>query len=131
MLTLVEDYKLRKYLLETLSGAGVPKVEIERDAKRVRINIHCAKPGMVIGKQGAEIEKLRALCAKKLGKELNEVYINIVEIKQPDLNATLVAQYYKIQKSWGTNALCQSAGVFLNLGGTADKKIRPKLQLAV
>ena len=74
--TLVEDYKLRKYLLETLSGAGVPKVEIERDAKRVRINIHCAKPGMVIGKQGAEIEKLRALCAKKLGKELNEVYIN-------------------------------------------------------
>ena len=47
--TLVEDYKLRKYLLETLSGAGVPKVEIERDAKRVRINIHCAKPGMVIG----------------------------------------------------------------------------------
>ena len=81
--TLVEDYKLRKYLLETLSGAGVPKVEIERDAKRVRINIHCAKPGMVIGKQGAEIEKLRALCAKKLGKELNEVYINIVEIKQP------------------------------------------------
>lgn len=90
--TLVEDYKLRKYLLETLSGAGVPKVEIERDAKRVRINIHCAKPGMVIGKQGAEIEKLRALCAKKLGKELNEVYINIVEIKQPDLNATLVAQ---------------------------------------
>ena len=46
--TLVEDYKLRKYLLETLSGAGVPKVEIERDAKRVRINIHCAKPGMVI-----------------------------------------------------------------------------------
>ena len=90
--TLVEDYNLRKYLLETLSGAGVPKVEIERDAKRVRINIHCAKPGMVIGKQGAEIEKLRALCAKKLGKELNEVYINIVEIKQPDLNATLVAQ---------------------------------------
>ena len=78
--TLVEDYKLRKYLLETLSGAGVPKVEIERDAKRVRINIHCAKPGMVIGKQGTEIEKLRALCAKKLGKELNEVYINIVEI---------------------------------------------------
>ena len=67
-------------------------MEIERDAKRVRINIHCAKPGMVIGKQGAEIEKLRALCAKKLGKELNEVYINIVEIKQPDLNATLVAQ---------------------------------------
>lgn len=71
--TLVEDYKLRNYLLDSLHGAGVPKVEIERDAKRVRINIHCAKPGMVIGKQGAEIEKLKAVCAKKLGKDANEV----------------------------------------------------------
>ena len=89
---LVEDYNLRKYLLKTLYSAGVPKVEIERDTKRVRINIHCAKPGMVISKQGAEIEKLKAICAKKLGKDVNEVFINIIEIKQPDLNATLVAQ---------------------------------------
>lgn len=89
---LVEDYNLRKYLLKTLYSAGVPKVEIERDTKRVRINIHCAKPGMVIGKQGAEIEKLKVICAKKLGKDVNEVFINIIEIKQPDLNATLVAQ---------------------------------------
>ena len=89
---LVEDYNLRKYLLKSLYSAGVPKVEIERDTKRVRINIHCAKPGMVIGKQGAEIEKLNATCAKKLGKDPYEVFINIVEIKQPDLNATLVAQ---------------------------------------
>lgn len=89
---LVEDHKLREYLLETLKSAGVPQVEIERDAKRVRINIHCAKPGMVIGKQGAEIEKLKAICAKKLNKDASEVFINIVEIKQPDLNATLVAQ---------------------------------------
>lgn len=90
--TLVEDYNLRKYLLETLKSAGVPKVEIERDAKRVRINIHCAKPGMVIGKQGAEIEKLKATCAKKLNKSADEVFINIIEIKQPDLDANLVAQ---------------------------------------
>lgn len=89
---LVEDYNLRQYLLKSLYSAGVPKVEIERDTKRVRINIHCAKPGMVIGKQGAEIEKLKAACAKKLGKDPSEVFINIVEIKQPDLNATLVAQ---------------------------------------
>ena len=89
---LVEDYNLRQYLLKSLYSAGVPKVEIERDTKRVRINIHCAKPGMVIGKQGAEIEKLKATCAKKLGKDPSEVFINIVEIKQPDLNATLVAQ---------------------------------------
>ena len=86
------DYNLRQYLLKTLYSAGVPKVEIERDTKRVRINIHCAKPGMVIGKQGAEIEKLKAICAKKLGKDESEVFINIIEIKQPDLNATLVAQ---------------------------------------
>lgn len=90
--TLVEDYNLRKYLLDSLKSAGVPKVEIERDAKRVRINIHCGKPGMVIGKQGAEIEKLKAICAKKLNKGVDEVFINIIEIKQPDLNATLVAQ---------------------------------------
>ncbi len=89
---LVEDYNLRKYLLKSLYSAGVPKVEIERDTKRVRINIHCAKPGMVIGKQGAEIEKLKAICAKKLNKGVDEVFINIIEIKQPDLNATLVAQ---------------------------------------
>ena len=89
---LVEDYNLRQYLLKSLYSAGFPKVEIERDTKRVRINIHCAKPGMVIGKQGAEIEKLKATCAKKLGKDPSEVFINIVEIKQPDLNAILVAQ---------------------------------------
>ena len=90
--TLIDDHNLREYLLDTLKSAGVPKVEIERDAKRVRINIHCAKPGMVIGKQGAEIEKLKAICAKKLGKSVDEVFINIIEIKQPDLNSILVAQ---------------------------------------
>lgn len=90
--TLYSDYKLREYLLKSLHSAGVPKIEIERDAKRVRINIHCAKPGMVIGKGGTEIEKLKEVCAKKLGKDVGEVFINIVEIKQPDLNATLVAQ---------------------------------------
>lgn len=87
--TLIEDYKIRQYLLKTLKSAGVPKVEIERDAKRVRINIHCAKPGMVIGRGGAEIEKLKAVCEKKLGKEVS---LNIVEIKQPDLDAQLVAE---------------------------------------
>ena len=52
---LVEDYKLRKFLKKTLYAAGVPRIEIERDAKRIRINIHCAKPGMVIGRGGTEI----------------------------------------------------------------------------
>jgi small subunit ribosomal protein S3 len=88
--TLVEDYHLRKYLLKLLAPAGVPKIEIERDAKRVHINIHCAKPGMVIGRNGVEIEKLKVLCEKKLGGK--QVSLNIVEIKQPDLNAQLVAE---------------------------------------
>ena len=66
--TLVEDYNLRKTLKKQLYLAGVPKIEIERDASKVRIHIHCAKPGMVIGKGGAEIEKLRAQCEKQLGE---------------------------------------------------------------
>ena len=87
--TLVEDYNLRKVLKKQLAAAGVPKIEIERDASRVRIHIHCAKPGMVIGQKGAEIEKLRLQCEKMLKKP---VAINIVEIKSPDLNAQLVAE---------------------------------------
>ena len=87
--TLVADYKLRKFLKNKLYAAGVPKIEIERDASRVRIHIHCAKPGIVIGKGGAEIEKLRATCEKMLGKP---TLINIVEVKSPDLDAQLVAE---------------------------------------
>ena len=87
--TLVEDYNLRKTLKKQLYSAGVPKIEIERDASKVRIHIHCAKPGMVIGKGGAEIEKLRQQCEKMLHKP---VVINIVEVRQPDVNAQLVAE---------------------------------------
>ena len=87
--TLVEDYNLRKYLKKALYTAGIAKVEIERDDKRVRLHIHCAKPGMVIGRNGAEIEKLRVTCQDMLGKP---VIINIVEIKNPDADATLVAE---------------------------------------
>ena len=87
--TLVEDYNLRKYLKKTLFSAGVPKIEIERTAGKVRIHIHCAKPGMVIGRSGAEIDKLRLACEKMLGKPCT---INIVEIKNPDIDALLVAE---------------------------------------
>ena len=87
--TLVEDYKLRKMLLKQLKPAGVPKIEIERDASKVRLHIHCAKPGIVIGRGGSEIEKLRQQCEKFLGKP---VTINIVEVKNPDTNAQLVAE---------------------------------------
>ena len=87
--TLVSDYNLRKYLKKTLFAAGVSKVEIERDASRVRVNIFCAKPGLVIGKGGTEIEKLRLTCEQKLGKA---TVLNIVEVKNPDVDAQLVAE---------------------------------------
>ncbi|QEY35624.1 30S ribosomal protein S3 [Caproiciproducens galactitolivorans] len=87
--TLVEDYNLRKMLKKQLYAAGVPKIEIERDASKVRVHIHCAKPGMVIGRGGSEIEKLRVQCESFLKKP---VTINIVEVKSPDLNAQLVAE---------------------------------------
>ncbi len=87
--TLVEDYNLRKTLKKQLYAAGVPKIEIERDASKVRIHIHCAKPGMVIGKGGSEIEKLRIQCEEILNKP---VAINIVEVKNPDIDAQLIAE---------------------------------------
>ena len=92
--SLVEDYNLRKYLKKTLYAAGIEKVEIERDDKRVRLHIHCGKPGMVIGRNGAEIEKLRVRCQEMLGKP---VIINIVEIKNPDASAQLVAENIAVQ----------------------------------
>ena len=92
---LVEDYKLRKFIKQTLLLAGVPRIEIERNAAKVRINIHCAKPGMVIGKGGAGIDKLRNECENLINKGKKEklsVALNIVEVRQPDLNAQLVAE---------------------------------------
>lgn len=121
--TLISDYNLRDYLLKTLAAAGVPKVEIERDAKRVRINIHCAKPGMVIGKGGSEIEKLKAVCKQKLGGD-KDVFINIVEIKQPDLNAQLVAESIASQLERRISfrrALKQSIGRTMKLGAKGIK----------
>ncbi|MCI5592395.1 MAG: 30S ribosomal protein S3 [Oscillospiraceae bacterium] len=121
--TLVEDYNLREYLLETLAPAGVPKVEIERDANRVYINIHCAKPGMVIGRGGAEIEKLKAICTKKLGGD-KTVSINIIEIKQPDLDAQLVAENIASQLERRISfrrALKQSIGRAMKLGAKGIK----------
>lgn len=119
--TLIEDYKLRKFLLDTLNAAGVPKVEIERDAKRVRINIHCAKPGLVIGRQGTEIEKLKATCQKMLGKD---VALNIIEIKQPDLNATLVSENIASQLERRVSfrrAIKQAIGRTMKLGARGIK----------
>ena len=86
---LVEDFKIRKYLKDLLYNAGVPKIEIERTPAKVRVMIHCARPGVVIGKGGADIEKLRLSLEKLIGKS---VAVNIVEVRNPDLNAQLVAE---------------------------------------
>ena len=87
--TLVEDYNVRNFIKKSLYAAGVPRIEIERFADKVRIHIHCAKPGIVIGRQGAEIEKLRVQLEKMMGKQ---VFVNIIEVKQPDMDAQLVAE---------------------------------------
>ena len=87
--TLVSDYKIRKYLKEKLKVAGVPKIEIERSNTGVKVVIHCAKPGVVIGRGGAEIEKLRVSLEQMTGKSVS---VNVAEVKSPDMNAQLVAE---------------------------------------
>ncbi len=86
---IVEDYNIRKYLKETLYSAGIPKIEIERDNAKVRIFLHCARPGVVIGKGGTEIERIRLSVEKMIGKP---VALSIVEVRNPDINAQLVAE---------------------------------------
>ena len=124
---LVEDYKLRKFLKKTLYGAGVPRIEIERDAAKVRIHIHCAKPGMVIGNGGAEIEKLRKQCEAMINngkKEPVQVLVNIVEVKQPDKNAQLVAENIAAQLERRISfrrAMKQAIGRSMRLGARGIK----------
>lgn len=86
---IVEDYNIRNYLKKTLYSAGVPTIEIERDSNKVRIYIHCSRPGVVIGKGGAEIERIHLSVEKMIGKP---VAISIVEVRTPDTNAQLVAE---------------------------------------
>ena len=87
-----EDLKIRKFVSSRLADAAVSKVEIERAAKRVNVSLHTAKPGMVIGKGGSEVENIRKELVKLTGRKANEIHINIVEIKKPDLDAKLVAE---------------------------------------
>ena len=117
--TLVEDYNIRNFIKsqKNFSDAGIPKIEIERFAgNRVRIHIHCAKPGIVIGKGGTEIEELRNKLIKMMGKDVS---INIMEVKQPDIDAQLVAE--KIAKDLENRisfrrAMKQSIGRAMKLG---------------
>ena len=86
---LVEDYNIRKFLKKKLYSAGISKIEIERAADKVKVTVHTAKPGVVIGKGGAEIEKLKADIKKFTKKDVN---LDIKEVKRPDNNAQLVAE---------------------------------------
>ncbi len=86
---LYEDYKIRQYTKKKLYAAGVSKIEIERAAKRVKVNIYTAKPGIVIGRGGQEVENLRKELEKICGRK---VVVNITEIKRPELEAQLVAE---------------------------------------
>ena len=87
--SLIEDYKIREYLKKILYFAGVPKIEIERAANRIKINIHAATPGIIIGRGGSEIDKLKINIEKLINKTVS---VNIIEVKVPDLNAQLVAE---------------------------------------
>ncbi len=86
---LVEDKKIRDYLKKSLYGAGIPKIEIERDNAKVRIYLHCARPGMVIGKGGEDIKKIEAQLVKLVKKPVD---LKIVEVRDVDTNAQLVAE---------------------------------------
>ncbi len=86
---LVEDKKIRDYLKKPLYSAGIPKIEIERDNAKVRIYLHCARPGVVIGKGGEEIKKIEAKLVKMIGKPVD---LKIVEVKNADMDAQLVAE---------------------------------------
>ena len=105
---IVEDYKIRKYLKDLLFSASVPKIEIERDNAKVRLLIHCARPGVIIGKGGAEIEKLKADMEKRIGKPVS---ISIVEVKSPDTDSQLVAESIaaKLEKRIGFRRAMKNA----------------------
>ena len=124
---LVEDYKIRKFLKKTLFEAGVPRIEIERDATKVRIHVHCSRPGIVIGKGGTEIEKLRQQCEALINKDKAEklqVLINVVEVKQPDKNAQLVAENIAAQLVGRVSfrrAMKQAIGRAMKLGAKGIK----------
>ena len=119
--TLVSDYNVRKYLKTNLKLAGVSKIEIERNSAGVKVLIHCAKPGMVIGRGGVEIEKLRVKLEQMTGKA---VAVNVAEVKQPDLDAQLVAESIAAQlekRIAFRRAMKQAIGRTMRLGAKGIK----------
>ena len=119
--TLVEDYNLREFIKKSLYAAGIARIEIERLPEKVRIHIHCAKPGLIIGRGGTEIDKLRANIEKRIDKS---VAINIIEIKNMDLSAQLVAEKIALDLENRVSfrrAMKQSIGRTMRLGAKGIK----------
>lgn len=119
--TLVSDFKVRKFLKAKLKDAGVPRIEIERDNSRVRVIIHCAKPGVIIGKGGADIEALKKTLTEMIGKT---VAVDVVEVKNPDLDAQLVAESVASQLEKRVSfrrAMKQAIGRTMRLGARGIK----------
>ena len=120
---LVEDQKIRKFLKKKLYLAGISKIEIERTAKAIKVNLYTAKPGIVIGKGGAGVESVKAELTKLIGKDVN---LNIVEVKNVDTDAQLVAENIAgqlerriscMQKTMKSGALGIKTSVSGRLGG--------------
>ena len=91
---ILEDFKIRKFIKKKLSHAGISKIEIERSAKRIRLRIFTARPGIVIGKKGSEIELLKKELEKLVSQE---IFIDIQEVRKPEINAQLVAENVALQ----------------------------------
>jgi len=91
-----EDLALRKYIKKALFHAGISKIEIERRTKQIRINIYAARPGIIIGKKGAEVDQLKASLAKKIEDKI-ELSLNILEVRRPELDSTLTAENIAMQ----------------------------------
>ena len=123
------DHELRTYIKGKLKDASVSRITIERPAKKANITIHTARPGIVIGKKGEDIEKLRAEVSKMIGMHINDVRININEVRKPELDAQLVAEgiaqqlerrvmFRRAMKRAGTNTMRVGAeGIKVKVGG--------------
>ena len=118
---LLEDLKIRQSLKKRLYGSGVAKVEIERAANRIKVTIHTARPGMVIGRGGTEVENIRKEIETRTGKQ---VQLNIAEVKMPELNAQLVAENVAFQLERRVSfrrAMKQAMGRTMRLGAQGVK----------
>ena len=117
----LEDYKIRKFLKEKVSQAGVARIEIERAANKVRIRLHAARPGIIIGKKGSEIEKIK----RDLEREINrEVIIDIQEVRKAEVEAQLVAENVALQlvrRVAFRRAMKKSVSVALRFGAQGIK----------